>query len=116
MTPVRQHIPCRADPELHFPPGYTGAAAQRQIAQAKAVCGGCPVLARCCEWALANPEMTTDGITGGLTPDERRRLRLAEHQSSASRCTSSSILSASPVSSASMPVSLASVFSVEVPA
>ena len=85
---------CRDDPELHFPVGYTGPAAQRQIAKAKATCRSCPVLDGCLEWALANPVLTEFGITGGLTPKERQALRLAKEHSLANRDDSPAILSA----------------------
>lgn len=39
---------------------------------AKAVCAVCPVRSRCLEWALAIDE--PEGILGGLSPHERRRL------------------------------------------
>ena len=41
------------------------------MAEAKAVCAGCPVRAECLDEALAR---IPDGIAGGLTPAERRRL------------------------------------------
>jgi WhiB family transcriptional regulator, redox-sensing transcriptional regulator len=63
---------CRsADPELFFPVGDDGPALV-QIAAAKAVCAGCPVVAECLSFALvAVPE----GVAGGLTVEERRGLR-----------------------------------------
>lgn len=39
----------------------------------KAVCAGCPVRSQCLEYAIANGE--TDGVWGGLTVKERRKLR-----------------------------------------
>ncbi|MEV0581684.1 WhiB family transcriptional regulator [Nonomuraea sp. NPDC050310] len=61
---------CRSsDPELFFPL----APSRLQEVQAKAVCGRCPVLTECREYALRAGE--SEGIWGGLTPDERRRLR-----------------------------------------
>lgn len=56
----------QTDPELWFP--EKGGSAT----QAKGVCGGCPVRAECLQWALANGE--TDGIWGGLTPGQRKKL------------------------------------------
>ena len=47
-----------------------GAAAQ---ARARAVCGACPVQRACLDTALARPE--DHGIWGGLTANERRRVR-----------------------------------------
>jgi WhiB family transcriptional regulator, redox-sensing transcriptional regulator len=58
-----------SDPELFFPL----AASPVQEAQAKAVCATCQVLAECRSYALKAGE--TDGIWGGLTPEERRRTR-----------------------------------------
>ena len=40
---------------------------------AKAICGGCPVRAECIGYAVAIPSL--DGIWGGLTRQERYRLR-----------------------------------------
>ena len=40
---------------------------------AKAICGGCPVRAECIGYAVAIPSL--DGIWGGLTRQERFRLR-----------------------------------------
>lgn len=66
---------CQADPELFFPTG-TGAAAERQAAEAKRVCGGCPVREQCLQWALAEGE--DFGVLGGLTHTERRRMLRGE--------------------------------------
>lgn len=60
------------DEELFFPLGESGAANERQIAQAKAVCARCPVRAECLEFALGNG--LDEGVFGGLTPQERRKL------------------------------------------
>jgi WhiB family redox-sensing transcriptional regulator len=59
------------DPELFFPIGKTGPAAE-QIEAAKAVCTGCPVLAQCRVWALSHPSLTDHGVWGGMSEDERR--------------------------------------------
>lgn len=59
------------DPELFFPVGTTGPALV-QTAQAKTVCCTCPVKAACLRWALTN---RVDGVWGGLSEDERERLR-----------------------------------------
>lgn len=64
---------CRGeDPELFWPIG-SGIGVQAQIAAAKRVCARCPVRRGCREHALAKPEEA--GIWGGLTEDERQRLR-----------------------------------------
>lgn len=67
---------CRgaADPELWFPVTETGPGAA-QVAEAKAVCAGCPVREDCLEFALA---LGLDyGVFGGLSASERRALRRA---------------------------------------
>ncbi|MFI6918443.1 WhiB family transcriptional regulator [Nonomuraea spiralis] len=61
---------CRSsDPDLFFPL----APSPLQEARAKAVCALCPVIAECRSYALRAGE--TEGIWGGLTPQERRRTR-----------------------------------------
>ncbi len=60
---------CDEDPQLFFPVGSTGMAAD-QIQQAKAVC---PVRSPCLTFALtSNQEF---GVWGGRDEDERRHLR-----------------------------------------
>lgn len=64
------------DPELFFPPSEAGPAAERQVAQAKAVCHlECPVLTECRAYALT---YGPDGIWGGMTEAERRDVRRRE--------------------------------------
>lgn len=64
---------CReSDPELFFPIADTGASAG-DIARAKRVCASCPVRLPCLSYALRHRQEV--GIWGGLTDDERRRLR-----------------------------------------
>jgi WhiB family transcriptional regulator, redox-sensing transcriptional regulator len=78
--PAREHHPdwraraaCRdADPELFFSDGDIGSARAR-VRTAKLICRGCPVSATCLNWALASGQEA--GIWGGLTEDERHRLR-----------------------------------------
>lgn len=60
------------DPELFFPTGTTGPAAE-QILRAKRICKVCPVIMECLNNALSQPNQY--GIAGGLTEDERRALR-----------------------------------------
>ncbi|MCD0480876.1 WhiB family transcriptional regulator [Streptacidiphilus sp. ASG 303] len=60
------------DPDLFFPVGSAGPALV-QLAEAKAVCAGCPVARDCLEWALRTGQ--EDGVWGGMTADERRGLR-----------------------------------------
>lgn len=61
------------DPELFFPVSESGPESRQQVAAAKAVCARCPVIDRCRDWAVRAGE--AEGIWGGTTPDERRRLR-----------------------------------------
>jgi WhiB family redox-sensing transcriptional regulator len=66
-------LPCwQADPELFFPSQYNRTF-EDQIAEAKAVCAGCPMRDVCLQWALERPYL--EGIWAGTTPLERRRLR-----------------------------------------
>ena len=59
---------CRAEPTgLFFPD------TEAQAGPAKAVCEGCPVRAECLDFAMATRQ--EDGVWGGLTGMERRRLR-----------------------------------------
>lgn len=69
----RHNAICRdEDPELFFPVGDSGPA-QLQTAEAKAICGRCPVREACLQWALTTG--LADGVAGGLSEDERRKLR-----------------------------------------
>ena len=64
--------PCMiSDPEAWFP--NQAQSASREIRNAKALCGICPVRMQCLQYAVANPEL--QGIWGGLTPKERLKLR-----------------------------------------
>ena len=79
----REQAACRAfDPELFFPPPRSGTATYEEAA-AKVVCARCPVAGACLAFALDRGE--SDGIWGGLTPDERRRLHFAGEQCIASQ-------------------------------
>jgi WhiB family redox-sensing transcriptional regulator len=60
------------DPELFFPVGTTGPAAD-QIDAAKAICMQCEVRGQCLEWAMATGQDA--GVWGGLSEEERRALR-----------------------------------------
>lgn len=63
----RQKGSCRGlDPAVFYP------ASDDDAEPAKAVCAGCPVRQLCLEYALANRER--DGIWGGATERERRRM------------------------------------------
>ena len=64
----RQAAACRGlDTAVFFP------ANEEDVGPAKAVCERCPVREQCLEWALATRQ--NDGVWGGLTETERRRLR-----------------------------------------
>jgi WhiB family transcriptional regulator, redox-sensing transcriptional regulator len=68
----RSAAACRlSDPDLFFPVSSAGIA-QREIAEALAVCARCPVQAPCREFALRTRQQ--HGIWGGMTEHERRRL------------------------------------------
>jgi WhiB family redox-sensing transcriptional regulator len=63
----RQKAACRGlDPEIFYP------ASEDDAEPAKAVCAVCVVRTPCLEYALSNREH--DGIWGGATEKERRRI------------------------------------------
>ncbi len=63
----RQRAACRGvDPDIFYPLTDEGAE------DAKAVCAQCAVRESCLEWALSNRER--DGVWGGATERERRRI------------------------------------------
>jgi WhiB family transcriptional regulator, redox-sensing transcriptional regulator len=64
-----------ADPDLFFPISGSGPAVG-QVTRAKAVCAACPVRCDCLSYALAAGPL--QGVWGGLTEEERRRLRQRE--------------------------------------
>lgn len=71
---IREHgePPCATtDPELYYPP--KGLQASVEIRMAKNLCEGCPVKSECLTYALEANEPY--GIWGGLTANERTRLR-----------------------------------------
>ena len=69
----RADAACRdVDPELFFPDDDTRSA-RAQVKTAKLICRGCLVSTTCLSWALASGQEA--GIWGGLTEDERHRLR-----------------------------------------
>lgn len=81
QSPVRSwqgEASCRGpESAMFFPPPYPERKEERESRErhAKAICAGCPVLARCREYALTIREPY--GIWGGLTELERR-LRLLD--------------------------------------
>jgi WhiB family transcriptional regulator, redox-sensing transcriptional regulator len=82
---------CRdEDPELFFPLPVAGGkgsvlAKRQRLATAKAICGRCPVLRECRKHALELPEEY--GICGGLTEEERVKLRISHGDSVCGRRT-----------------------------
>jgi WhiB family redox-sensing transcriptional regulator len=63
----RQHAACRGiDPNIFYP------ASDEEAEEAKSICASCPVRQACLEYALANRER--DGVWGGATERERRRI------------------------------------------
>ncbi|OLM03566.1 WhiB-like transcription regulator [Pseudonocardia sp. Ae406_Ps2] len=69
----RTRAACRdVDPELFFPTATAGAALIEAESAAVAVCTGCPVIAECRRWAVAEQP---HGIAGGLTEAQRTALR-----------------------------------------
>jgi WhiB family redox-sensing transcriptional regulator len=63
----RQHAACRGlDPEIFYP------STDEEAAAAKSVCGECHVVETCLEHALGSRER--DGVWGGATEKERRRI------------------------------------------
>ena len=63
----RQKGACRGlDPAVFYP------AFDEEAGEAKAICATCPVREACLEYALVNRER--DGVWGGATEKERRRI------------------------------------------
>jgi WhiB family transcriptional regulator, redox-sensing transcriptional regulator len=67
MPSWRQRAACRGvDPDIFYP------VTDEDAEDAKAICAHCPVQRACLEWALARRE--SDGVWGGATERERRRI------------------------------------------
>jgi WhiB family redox-sensing transcriptional regulator len=63
----RQKAACRGvDPDIFYP------VSEEDAEEARSICRSCPVLEPCLDWALANRER--DGVWGGATERERRRM------------------------------------------
>ncbi len=63
----RQRGACRGlDPEVFYP------SSDEDAGEAKSICGTCAAQEQCLEYALSNRE--TDGVWGGATERERRRI------------------------------------------
>ncbi len=76
----QMHAGCRdVDGSLFFhPDNERGEARENRLAAAKRVCGQCVVRTQCLEYALDSGER--HGIWGGLSEDERTRMRRAERR------------------------------------
>lgn len=66
------YVPCMNFPDLFFMEG-SGRQLVDDIALAKSACAGCPIVKQCLDFALFADE--GHGIWGGLTPNERRKLK-----------------------------------------
>ncbi len=63
----RQHAACRGvDPDIFYP------VSEEDAEEAKAICAACAVHEKCLDFALGNRER--DGVWGGATEKERRRM------------------------------------------
>jgi WhiB family redox-sensing transcriptional regulator len=63
----RQRAACRgADPDIFYPVN------EEQAEEAKSICRACDVREACLDWALRTREK--DGVWGGATERERRRI------------------------------------------
>ena len=75
----RSAAACRsADPELFFPISDSGKSLE-QVAEAKAICAGCPVRRECLAFALRTGQVY--GIWGGTTTHERAIARRSSEPS-----------------------------------
>ncbi|MFD3558057.1 WhiB family transcriptional regulator [Streptomyces sp. NPDC058686] len=75
VRPTTDGAACReADPALFFPTTPAGEHQDSQVAAAKTLCRGCPMRQACLTHALEFSE--GEGIWGGFTSRERRRLRV----------------------------------------
>jgi WhiB family redox-sensing transcriptional regulator len=63
-----------SDSDLFFPLTWDGRPDQL-VERARRICRACPVQPTCLDWAVRTGE--PDGMWGGATPAERRRLRRA---------------------------------------
>ncbi|MFE4823887.1 WhiB family transcriptional regulator [Streptomyces sp. NPDC056704] len=71
MEWLRRAACVNEDPDLFFPVGTAGPALE-DVADAKRVCGRCPVIAPCLAWALSMGQ--TSGVWGGTGEVERAAL------------------------------------------
>jgi WhiB family redox-sensing transcriptional regulator len=74
---VQVYAACAAsgiDPDAWFPVSTDPDSARREAADALAVCGTCPVRARCLELSFRQWAVGQHGIWGGTLPGERKAL------------------------------------------
>lgn len=57
-------------------PGYVKSQVDYQHSLAKKICGGCIHRVECAEWAILNE---IHGVWGGLTPQERKKIRRRQY-------------------------------------
>jgi WhiB family redox-sensing transcriptional regulator len=75
------HAACQdVDPGLFFPITWDDRPSLPDD-RARRICQACPVRPACLDWALSTGE--PDGMWGGTTPEERRRLRTRQRQATA---------------------------------
>lgn len=60
------------DVTIFYPEVIGGRHAEKRALEAKAICSGCPVQAECLAYGMSD----RFGVFGGLTPEERREVRL----------------------------------------
>jgi WhiB family redox-sensing transcriptional regulator len=58
---------------------FTSRGENKALAKAKAICARCPVTQECLEYALSQP-FTCQGVYGGTSERERRRIRLRNNK------------------------------------
>lgn len=66
---IADNLPCRQAPDLYFATQTEGHYSQLAIR----ACSDCPIRQMCGEYAIKHNE--TEGIWGGLTAGERKRIR-----------------------------------------
>jgi hypothetical protein len=67
---------CAQHPSVSFEmPGSGSPLRSGPVAQAKAICRACPVVAECAAWSLTVPDPVPTQIAGGMTPGERHQRR-----------------------------------------
>jgi hypothetical protein len=71
-APNFRFAPCATvDPEVMFPLPTD----EEGVATAKRICDGCDFRAQCLEWALSPTTRADEGVFGGASEGERRRMK-----------------------------------------